>query len=680
MERHDTLDIGVFEYNSTMDTLVLAYQDMLPTLKVRTVNVLRRWQNSFPNIKQFLKCLLKATYRDIAKREKCGRFTTDEILSLQKALNSIPNISTLIDTPQVQDTQVKPHKLPSNIDDLMPIIEGSITKLSSRSQNRIASLLKECDNSLSTFYERICDPHCIDSIPTIGRKSTPEIIDFFANTRQFLEQFLDEASISSCVQLYYTSTLGIPSESMATLHRQEKELGYFPIFAAIQTYLNNLSKDKKAIIHGCLNISKGQRLPDRKEIASELNLSSERVRQKRNNIILNELPQYFKRFRNLVVKNPYRYQMTHYEDDINAAEGTDFNLNFVTWVLGSIFDDLTIIGDPIKSIGGYFNSNQFLHLVPTALTKFIDFNGFVKEISDTMEGKRINDERRNIKILINTCLMQTSCKDVLPEIETTCRSILYLHFPVEIELNDVIFPANAYKTIPIIVEEILRAHGRPMTFEEINEEFTYKHPERNATEGSIKSATTLNKNIVPIGRSGTYTLSEWKTDTYRGGTIRQFVDEYLDSLTSPISTAEDIYAYVRKFRPNSSDSSISSNLLQEQNHKYVALTKDGVRYYGYANIDYGPNYKIISGGAHPRKRTLQESMSLLEEFILRNGRYPHNSETDEEERRLYRFVGNRRSVCSRKVASLEEIDEWQKFEKKYRNRIYGPTLFIEEDK
>ena len=93
--------------------------------------------------------------------------------------------------------------------------------------------------------------------------------------------------------------------------------------------------------------------------------------------------------------------------------------------------------------------------------------------------------------------------------------------------------------------------------------------------------------------------------------------------------------------------------------------KDGVRYFGYSCVDYGDEYKVI-GGNRRMKRTTQESMQLLEDFILRKGRYPFHNEDDEEEYRLYRFIGNRRSACSRGVIPLEEIEGWRVFEEKYR--------------
>ena len=672
-ERLDTFSVGTHGENS-LGLLIETYQKLLPSMRVRTYNVMKAWQQTFPDIGLFLQHFLGASYKEIKELRNCGRLTIKEILSLQDTLNDLsdtPLPAEANETPE-PELEVTKHILPSNIDELLPLFKATIEGLSTRSDNRFNWLLEECNNSLSAFYERICDPDCIKSIPTIGRKSTPEIKDFFVRARLFLEQFPDEESVSSRVKHHLIASptaLGLPDEAMELLREQEDALGYFPMFAAIQLFLDNQPEEKKTLIDGCLYIHQGQELPERDEVAEVLKLSPERVRQKRNKLI-GKLPDYFKTYYNLgfITENPYRYQMTHYEDDINAAEGTDFSLNFITWVLGSVFDDLTLIGDPVKSIGGYFDTDQYLCIVPTALTRLFDFEAFIEDLENRMQERRMGEEKVNLKSLINAHLKVQYCEDELPEIETTCRSILYLHFPVEVDLGNVILPANAHKTNQFILEEILRAAGHPMTFDELYEEYLYQYPERDSTESSLRGAIGGNKNIVPFGRTSTYGLREWNNSSYRGGTIREFVCEYLDSLDEPIAPADDVCEYVRRFRPDTSDSSISSNLMQEQSRKFVVLVKDGVRYFGYSNANYGDEYKVV-GGDRRMKRTTQESMQLLEEFILREGRYPYHNEDDEEEYRLYRFIGNRRSACSRNVIPLEEIEEWRAFEEKYKEYI-----------
>ena len=653
----------------SFEALSSKYEDLLPLYSVRTNNVLTVLRERYESQSAYLDAFIRMSRKEIAELRNCGRKTIDEILSIQSTLN-------LNNEEESNDVHpVVPQLLPDNIEEILPLFMATINGLSTRSANRVHWLLKECNDSLSAFYERISDPDCIKDIPTVGRKSIPELQDFFARSILFLRQFPDEESVSARVKHHLIASpmaLGLPDDALDSLREKEDSLGYFPVFAALQLYFEHRPEEEQALIDGCLLIHQNQELPEREEVAASLKLTPERVRQKRNKLI-ERLPGLLQDILQpgFITENPYRYQMNHVEDDVNAAEGTDFNLNFVSWVLGSIFDGLTLIGDSVKSIGGYFDTDQYLCLVPTALTGLFDFDGFIQDLDDRIAEKRMGEKKVNLRSLINAHLKVQYCEDELPDIETTCRTILYLHFPVEVDLGYVILPSNSYKTNQFILEEILRAAGHPLTLTEMIEEYMYEYPERDANENSLRGAINGNKNIVPLGRSSTYALKEWHHSEMRGGTIREFVCEYLDALEEPVAPAEDVCEYVMQFRPDTNEGSISSNLMQEKSHKFLVLLKDGIRYYGYSDYEYSDEYKVI-GGNRKMKRPTKESMLLLEDFILRNRRYPVRNLDDEEEYRLYRFIGNRRSVCLREVVPQEEIDEWLAFEKKYREYDIAP--------
>lgn len=668
-ERLDTFSVGTHGDNS-LGLLIEAYQKLSPSMRVRTYNVMKAWQQTFPDIGLFLQHFLGASYKEIKELRNCGRLTIKEILSLQDTLNDLsdtPLPAEANETPE-PEPEVTKHILPSNIDELLPLFKATIEGLSTRSENRINWLLEECNNSLSAFYERICDPDCIKSIPTIGRKSTPEIKDFFVRARLFLEQFPDEESVSSRVkhQLIASPTvLGLPDEAMELLREQEDALGYFPMFAAIQLFLDNQPEEKKTLIDGCLYIHQGQELPERDNVAEVLKLSPERVRQKRNKLI-GKLPDYFKTYYNLgfITENPYRYQMTHYEDDINAAEGTDFSLNFITWVLGSVFDELTLIGDPVKSIGGYFDTDQYLCIVPTALTRLFDFEAFIEDLENRMQERRMGEEKVNLKSLINAHLKVQYCEDELPEIETTCRSILYLHFPVEVDLGNVILPANAYKTNQFILQEILRAAGHPMTFDELYEEYMYEYPERDTTENSLRGAIGGNKNIVPFGRSSTYGLAEWNNNSYRGGTIREFVQEFIDSTPEGIATTAAITEYVLQFRPDTNEQNIVSNISLDPNKTFAYYYKEGERYLGYADRTYPLDFFPFESDF---RTAIANSIYFPQflRFVETNRRYPFTVGYTEEESQLRRFWIKQESRYRKNEMDHQAVLYFERIEHEY---------------
>lgn len=647
-----------FQDEQTLDLVRQRFNTALTKVKVRTYNVLEAWRAEFSTDKEFLEHFLSATSDEIHKRRNCGRLTLDELQTLRNILRGKAqcNLEDSDLSGEENQPEVEEFHLPSNIDKILPLFRTTYANLSTRSANRVEWLLEECGNSLSKFYERISDPKCIKTIPTVGKKSRPELVAFFVKAKDFLRQFPDEEAVSAKVKHHLVASpeaLGLPNGAIESLQEMEDSLGHFPLFAAIQLYFDNRPEDEKALIEECLDIYEGQDIPERAEIAANLNLSPERVRQKRNKLI-ERLPSYFKTYSSLgfITENPYRWQMTHIQENVNSSERTNFNPNFVTWVLGSVFDDLAIIGDPVKSIGGYFDMDPFLCIVPAKLIPLFDFDGFIKDIDDRLQEKRINEEKASLRSIIASHLKVQYCEEELPEIDATCRTILYLHYPVEVDQGNILFPANAYKTNQVIVEEILREAGRPMTLAEMMDEYMYQYPERDANESRLRGAIGGNKNIVPVGRSSTYALAEWNHETFRGGTIRQFVQECIDQSPKKIARTADVAEYVMRFRPGTNEYNILTNLSLDAENTYRFFYKDGQMYIGYSSMEYPDEYFPHTGSAKAASANSIRFPELVE-FIEKNGRFPVSGR--EEEHLLYGFWMRRM-----RFYNLGELDDHSK--------------------
>lgn len=648
----------------SFNNLLSKYDALLLSYSVRTNNVLQALADKYSDKHTFLEEFVKMSRKEIATLKNCGVKTIEEILDIQNILD--PNH----EGQHSDAVEIVQKTLPDNIDTLLPLIMPRLEGMSVRAKNGFAIFLEENHNSLAELYAAVTNPKFNPvKMKNVGRTSVVEIKTLLDRIRDFLECFPDEHSVETAVTKFYTRTLDdvrIPFHAQERIHELESTLGHFPLFAAINAFFEGLKGVNRTIFDALFNIHEGQTLRNMDEVAAELGLSRERVRQKRNKL-LNTISEYFTTYRTLrfVDKCQYNYQMRRIHEDINAQEGTNFNLNFVNWVLASVFEDVSLLGDELKTITGYYEKGYFLCLVPTELCQYMDFSAFLEDVDAHLAKKHINEEKVNLQSLINTHLKTQYCEEEMPAIETACRSILYLHYPVEVDFGQVIFKPNARKNNPIVIEEIIRAAGHPLTLEEIYEEFIFQYPERYTEMRSLRGGINSNHNIVPIGRSSTYTLAEWEGETLKGGTIRQIVSDYLDNLENPIALASEIGEYVRRFRPETSDSSISSNLLQERHHKFIVLVKDGRRYIGYSDREYDSEYRIIAGD-RPTKRSTQKSMQLLEKFIQEHSRYPYGTDVDDEEARLYRFVGNRRSASTRNAIPEKEIEEWQQFEEKYR--------------
>ena len=613
------------------------YNALLSECSVRTYHVLQSLQQSFVRGEDYLDYLCNITPEQVYKLRNAGRKTVNEIMDLVKALN-LPYVE------QVQEVVVEePKHIPENIDTLWPIVRVHIDNLSARAKNAILLFMQARDGSLRWLYETIADPDFkAGRIKNIGKGTVPEVERFFSFVRDFVEGFADERAVEEAIEKYNRASLNdisIPDEKQDRITELEASLGYFPVFAVVQEYISGLDDTSKTIIENLVITHIGQSLSNRNDVSEVLKLSPERVRQKRNNL-LRALVAYFKSLSTIgfAKENPYQYLMTRVNEEVNRKEGTDFSLDFVNWILGSTYDDVTFFGDAIKVLCGYYTTESFICLAPTKLCELFDFQSFIDDMNERMGEKRVDEVRVGLRSIIDKHLVAKYCEDELPEIETACRSILYLHYPVEVDYGQIIFKPNSRKNNTVIVEEIIRAAGHPLTLEEIYEEFIYQYPERYTEMNSFRGNIANSPNVVAIGRSSTYSLAEWQEGESRGGSIRQIAKDYLLSLTPTIAPISDLVQHILQYRPNTDEYNIMTNLGLEKTGIFSFYFRNGERYVGLSDNSYPMEYFRNNGNA--RGATM---MSLyypkLIDFIEQNGRFPFSSGASEEEILLRNFWG-----------------------------------------
>ena len=564
-----------------------------------------------------------------------------------------------------------PNELPSFIEDLQPLFYQNLERLTTRGRNAIVSLFEACGQSIVNLYNEITQADfSVLTIRNIGRNSYSEVTKALKAIKVLVEEYVENASEVDVKRKIYDRLLSsvlTNADDRREIIDLELDLGYFPFFRAVLSVIdNNLTEREHTIFHSCIRYREGQELKDLAEVGASLGFSRERCRQIRNKLI-GKLTGLLHKIRKTHPQDkcPYSCLMNEVNLMVNNKEGTDFSLDFVHWIIGTLFDEYMYLGNPDHTFTTPFSNAGFIALVPSSLNKVFDFKAFIKDMDKRIPLKRMDDVEISLRSLIESHIRVQYFEEEYPEVERSCRSIIYLHYKLDVDYGNIIFRANSYKPLPDIIYDLIRKKGSPMTSEMITDEILDNYPERVFNPESVGSNALRHPGVIAVGRTGCYTLKEWQSGAERGGTIRDFVCEYLDSKENCVAPANEVCDYVRQFRPESSDSSISSNLMQETTHKFVILLKDGVRFFGYSDREYDSTYTII-GGNRPIKRSLKDSMRLLETFILENGRYPYGTNTDEEEQRLYRFVGNRRSACTRKAIPIEEIEQWHDFEDKYR--------------
>ena len=438
-------------------------------------------------------------------------------------------------------------------------------------------------------------------------------------------------------QISMSAPSGISDTDFARLMQMQDALGYFPFFAAIDSFIENLKDPGRTIVKEGIRLYDGVDIADIDFLRDRLGLTIDAVR-KRRYVMLQKLESLFHLLHDsgYVTKNPYKYQMNHVERDINATEGTNFRLQFVYWALSTAFPELTLLGDTTKFFTAINNSRQALFLAPTALFDIFDFQGFIDTINDQLKVHRINEESISLSGLMSEHFKVRYYEEELPEVERTCRTFLYINFPVDVDYGNIIFKANKEKNNILIVEEIVRAASHPMTLSEILDEVLYQYPERDLDEERIRGAIYRSGKIIPTMPPGTFAWDDGQQEVGRPGTVCTYLDMYLQSLPDKIATSASATEYIQQFISNTTEEKVLNRLYSEAGKEFALFYHNGIRYIGYASGDYPDDYFSF-----PSDYRIALSYSTFFpqfiEFVETFHRFPFSSGVEDKEKKLRNF-------------------------------------------
>lgn len=156
--------------------------------------------------------------------------------------------------------------------------------------------------------------------------------------------------------------------------------------------------------------------------------------------------------------------------------------------------------------------------------------------------------------------------------------------------------------------------------------------------------------FVPVGRKSVFGLKKWENEleNFKGGTIRDIVEEYLTLFSTP-KHISSITEYVLKYRPKSSQYSILQNLKLDESGLYIFYKKSHI---GLASKKYESDFKRLSDVAKSDIKTWDETFEILQNFITIKRRLPFSNRVPEEEIKLYRWINVQQ--CKQKKGNLEK--------------------------
>ncbi len=531
-------------------------------------------------------------------------------------------------------------------------IETNFSNLSNRSSNALTSFLNR-NLKIQNISEKILtnDTFNFRDLNNVGIKMEIELNIFIDSIKEFIEkvsEIEDENDLTIIRNRFFIEkTFSISSIPYEILESQS-------IFKLVDFLICEdaiFEKRENIIFQKTFKIYNNQPELIFDEIAEELDISRERIRQIRNKCLVD----LFKNLQFLKRIDDDLYQKYGFDenqmlifigqdlnDQINEINNTTFSREFSTIIIYSYFSDKFDLVGNIEDVlqPRYFNSKDRhywdnFYLVSKKISCLFNFMDFANDINKRSIERLEESYYFNFKSYLLSFSTSTNL-EVLSNISKVAEKILNSEFGLYIDTDDNIrFTRNSLKQAYQYAYEALKLLGKPSKVNEITKKVEELHPDYETNDAKVRTSMKRNNGFVPIGRSSIFGLKEWENEleNFKGGTIRQIVAEYLTNNSSP-KNYSDITSYVLQFRPKTNENSIIHNLKLDESKAFIFFKKSFV---GLSNKIYDKTLVSLTNSDAIEKKSWQERYTELTEFLALNNRLPFSSGCPENEIKLYRW-------------------------------------------
>jgi hypothetical protein len=595
-------------------------------LTVRTINICKdRGLTTLNLILDYYN--LNGTFKSI---KNCGNKTDIELIEICKKynyqisnikFNSVGNFSS----PIYNSNHIeKEANILNEINSLSPFQRATLNRhfeylfsnLSIRSINGITKI-SNTTNFKEIFETIFSNGFKFNSLKNIGNKSLAELeklkqdIVIFIYTIKNIDK--DNLSKEYSKLIIKAAFKNISNDLNISLEKVFDENGKIKLFALINQFietgsiLNGVQKEIFKNLY-CQNNSEYKL----SEIAKELGLSKERVRQIKSKMI-EDIEDYFLFVTNFNSEIVVNYNLENSSAffimdgtliyKINKNENVNYNLDFYKSIFSILLRKTYYIiynKNKQKIIVNKQNNYELenCYFINYLLIESFDFDGFINDIYWKLKEKITETYQLNFQGYLYN-FIKNEGEVYYQDLKRICEVIILNEFELIVS-NDgyVAFERNKSKPLFEYFYEILHDAGKPLSLDEISLKFSVTNPHLKNNIESIRSCMNKERNIfICFGRSSTYGLRIWEKekDNIKGGTIRDIVEDYLNESTEPRHIFE-ITMHVKKFRTDTYQRSIIDNLRMEINNRFVFFNAGFI---GLKNKVYSLdilNYKSINGG------------------------------------------------------------------------------------
>ena len=549
-------------------------------------------------------------------------------------------------------------------------IQVNANSLSNRSRNGINSFL-ENNLKIKNFADKIlfADGFDFKKIKNIGAGTVPEL-EVFVN---IVEDFIIEVSknendkylISLKNKFLIQKTFSLPFIPYEIL--ESESIFQLTNFLITQNAFYDVNQTK--ILTKAFKIYLNSPELTLDEIAKEVNLTRERVRQVRKTIFeeLSNKLLFIQNFDDNLLEK-YNIDNTQCYIEINDAQievinnqnNTNFTKEFIIYLIYSYWTyEFELVGNNEDVLlPKYFNArnrhnwNDF-YIVKKELVQEFDFISLANDISERLNERLEETYSFSFKSYLSNFLINNNL-EILNSIIEIAEKIVNQEFEIYIDLEDnLIFERNSVKTLPEYIFDALEEIGKPSTVDELYNFIENKYPGTTRSSEALRGSCQRSDSLIFFGRSSTYGLKKWEAEmeNIKGGTIRNIVAELLSNIDNPLHISE-IANHVLRFRPKSNEHSILQNIKLDESGLFLFFTGSRI---GLSNKTYESSFRPLSQKKKIVIKTWEESFLLLTEFIKNENRMPSSSGCSEEQIQFYRWYKIQKSKLDQ--GNLDTIKE-----------------------
>jgi hypothetical protein len=513
-------------------------------------------------------------------------------------------------------------------------IEYLSSNLSVRAKNGLIQFFGEKSTSKELLNKIFSYSFSFQNLKNIGSKSVSELNSLKQEIALFIEVLRSSKDIELSkeytkliIKTTFREQLPNFNNQFEKIFTEEGKIQLFKLIGHLIETTRIFNHKEKELFFFLYTINYNKSLD---QISKELELSKERIRQLR--IILEKnITNFFQFILNFNSTDIVSYSISpetefkiindQFIQPINETEKVNFNTLFYSKIFGLFLENSHVtLGDDeaISGSGNYSNTIRYksCYLIQINIFHSFHFESFVTDVSHN----RTRRNTQSFSLHFEGYLMQflsPNGKKNFDTIKSICESILYNEFDMIVNVSGyIVFEKNIRKPLTEYTYEILQELGKMTKIEDIVKLINERYPELFISEQSIRSTLQRDKEkYIFLGRSSTYGLKKWEveSETVKGGTIRNIVEEYLRKHSRPQHIYE-IVNYVNQYR-KTSKANIVNNIKAEETNRFIFFKNGfiGLKSIKYTSSDI--NYTKI-GGSRFTKRCLKKFEGWLFDEVI----------------------------------------------------------------